>query len=131
MIPKFVECWEKNKGKVENKYRQHKPDSYAEIVKDVVTILSNSEQYNSPDPERIDEINHGDYQGTLVYIIGAKGYQPSDYWYVKVGYDSCSGCDTLEAIGYDDVPDEEQLKDYMLLALHILQGLKKMGDEED
>ena len=33
---------------------------------------------------------------------------------MKVGYGSCSGCDTLEGIRYynDDKPTEEQVRDY-------------------
>lgn len=51
---------------------------------------------------------------------------------MKVGYGSCSGCDTLEAIRdySSEKPTPEQVKDYMALALHIVQGLKKMGDDE-
>ena len=68
-----------------------------------------------------------------MFIIGAKGYQPSDYWYVKVGYGSCSGCDTLEAIrGYsDEKPTPDQVKDYVTLALHVVfEEMKKMGNDE-
>ena len=51
---------------------------------------------------------------------------------MKVGYGSCSGCDTLEGIRHynDDKPTEEQVRDYMTLALHIVQGMKRMGDGE-
>lgn len=61
-------------------------------------------------------------------MIAEKGYQPNDYYFVKVGYGSCSGCDTLEGIrNYEDGnPTEEQVKDYMTLALHVVQGLKRM-----
>ncbi len=63
-------------------------------------------------------------------MIPAGGYQPSDFWYVVVGYGSCSGCDTLEAIrSYEDTPPSvEQINDYMGLALNIVQGIKKMGE---
>ena len=82
----------------------------------------------TPDPERIHRIDDGNYQGTLVYVIGEKGYQPDKYWYVKVDYGSCSGCDTLEGIRdyTDDAPTDEQAKDYMTVALHIVQGMKPM-----
>ena len=111
------------------------PDDYREMVRNVISVITDEKEYGSynPDPERIHEIDDGDYQGTLVYVIGAKGYQPSKYWYVKVEYGSCSGCDTLQAIrdsGYGyDTPNAEQVKDYMTLALHIVQRLKKMGDD--
>ncbi len=113
--------------------KQH-PEDYKALVKMVVALVQdiNDDAYgHTLDPERIHEIDDGDYQGTLVFVIGATGYQPSTYWYVKVGYGSCSGCDTLQDIrNYDsEPPTPKQVEDYMTLALHIAQGIKKMGDE--
>jgi hypothetical protein len=132
MIKEFVEKFENNKSKLEALFREKHPDDYAEVVKNVVSILTDDDDYSVIDPERIHVIDDGDYQGTLLFVIAAKGYQPNDYWYVKVSYGSCSGCDTLQGIrNYeDDKPNDEQVKDYMTLALHIVQGLKKMGDED-
>lgn len=125
MIQEFVTQWEARKKEVEDTFRKAHP-SYLGIVEAVVGILG--EGYGRPDPERITEIDHGEYQGTLLYVIAAHGYQPSDYWLVKVDYGSCSQCDTLQGIRYsgdwEDLPNEEQVKEYMTLALHILQGLK-------
>jgi hypothetical protein len=107
---------------------------YCELVKLVVqNITTKDYEECALDPTRIYEINDGDYQGTLVYVIAEKGYQPSAYWYVRVYYGSCSGCDTLQAIcGYDDKqPTQEQVDDYWKLALHIVQGLKKMGGDPE
>ncbi len=130
MIKEFVEKFENNKAKIEDLFREKHPNDYKEVVKNVVSVLTDDE-YGSIDPERIHVIDDGDYQGTLLFIIAATGYQPSEYWYVKVYYGSCSGCDTLESIrDYSDgKPTDEQVKDYMTLALHIVQGLKKTGDD--
>lgn len=105
--------------------------SYEDIVKYVVETVSDPDEYDSLDPKRIHVIDDGDYQGTLLFIIAAKGYQPSKYWAVYVGYGSCSGCDTLQGIremssSYSDPPNEAQIKDYMTLALHIVQGIKEI-----
>lgn len=131
MIQEFVKQWEARKYEIQAIFAENHPENYKAIVAAVVGILGEADEYSKPDQTRIYEIDDGDYQGTLVYVIGAEGYQPSDYWYVKVGYGSCSGCDTLQAIrGYtDEKPTEEQIKDYMTLALHIVQGIKKMGEE--
>ena len=131
MDKKFVERFNENKGQLEEFFSKEHPVHYGDIVKAVVEAIRGGNEYDSPNPERIHEINDGDYQGTLVYVIGEGGYQPDDYWYVKVYYGSCSGCDTLEAIrGYKDgPPTEDQVEDYMTLALHIVQGLKKMGGD--
>lgn len=125
MIDKFVKQWEANKKSVEAFFKENHPEDYAKIVKLVVFSINPSEEYGMPDPSRIHEIDDGYYQGTLLYVIAETGYQPSTYWAVSVDYGSCSGCDTLESIrSYDtDKPTEDQVKEYMALATHIVQGL--------
>ncbi len=128
MIQKFVDQWEANKDKVRAGFAAKQPSDYGEIVKAVVSILSAS-GYDCPDPERIHKIDDGVYQGTLLFVIAETGYGPSTYWAVDISYGSCSGCDTLEGIrGYDDdPPTEKQIDEYMMLALNIVQGLKKIA----
>lgn len=130
MIDQFVTQWEKSKHLLEKVFSKKHPENYQDIVVEVIKILSvEDDKYNDPDPERVHEINDGVYQGTLLYVIGAKEYQSCDYWYVKVDYGSCSVCDTLKAIKsekWDNPPNPSQISDYMALALHIVQGLKKM-----
>ena len=130
MIKEFVSRFTEKKKDLEAVFSMEHPSSYMEVVKAVVQVISNGD-YGTPDPNRIHEIDDGDYQGTLVYVIAETGYQPSTYWYVKVAYGSCSGCDTLQAIcGYDNgAPSSAQVSDYMTLALHVVQGLKRMGDD--
>lgn len=134
MIPEFVTRWEARKDAIRKVFARAHPDDYTDIVKTVIANLhplSEGDYSPYPDPERIVKIDHGHYQGTLVFVIGAEGYQPSDYWYVFVDYGSCSGCDTLEAIRSaswtEEKPTEGQIDDYIKLALHIVQKLKKMG----
>ena len=47
-------------------------------------------------------------------------------------YGSCSGCDLLESIReYDGgLPTEEQVKEYMMLELHLLQRCRWMLDAD-
>ena len=87
------------------------------------------DEYGDPDPNRIHEIDDGDYQGTLVYVIAAKDYQPDDYWYVKIGYGSCSACDTLEAIRNfsDEKPTPEQVEGLYDLGIAYCARVKKDG----
>lgn len=100
--------------------------TYAEIVKVVIKAVHDG--YGTPNPECIHEIDDGEYQGTLLFVIPADGYHPYDYWCVKVGYGSCSGCDTLMAILEGDYGDtiDEKVDSLFTLALHIVQGLKKI-----
>ena len=136
MIQKFVDIFTENKEQLREVFAKEHPKSYKDIVKAVIELLTPNveklryEGEDKPSPFTIHEINDGDYQGTLLYIIGACGYQPSNYWSVKVAYGSCSGCDTLQSIydGYneEDIPTKEQVEEYMTLALHIVQGLKEV-----
>ena len=130
MIQKFVERFMESKPEIEKQFTEKHPENYEDIVRIVVEALyDQDDEYNkTPDPKRIHRIDDGDYQGTLIFIIGANGYQPDIYWSVKVNYGSCSGCDTLEGIrGYDtSAPSQKQVKDYMTLALHIVQGLTEI-----
>ena len=133
MIEAFTKAWDERKHEIEMTFQNGHPESYEAIVLEVVKILSDTDDWRYPDPERITCIDHGDYQGNFLFIIAASGYQPSDYWFVQVGYGSCSGCDTLADIScdgaYSGKPTEQQVKDYMTLALHILQGLKVLGGD--
>lgn len=144
MIKEFVEYWEKNKEKLEEYLRTHKQEEYSEYV-DLVKLLFehviNPEvdgwRYSKYDTENILGIDDGDYQGTLVFILHRDTYQPSvsDYVYTSVYYGSCSGCDTLLGISEysDELPTEEQIKDYMMLCLHLLQNCVYMtyGESEE
>lgn len=80
-------------------------------------------------------IDNGEYQGTQIFLIPEETYQPSvdNYLVTHTYYGSCSGCDTLEGIrSYDkEKPTETQVKDYMTLALHLVQRLKKLSAAED
>jgi hypothetical protein len=131
MIKEFVDIFQNNSDKLREVFKLKHPGNYENIVKSIIELIASKlENYDSPDPERIHVIDDGDYQGTLLFVIAGKGYQPSNYWYVKVGYGSCSGCDTLESIRSwpDDGVSDEQVKDYMQLALNIVQELKPMQE---
>lgn len=94
------------------------------LTKALELAVGDDPPWRGPDPTRIHKIDDGDYQGTLVFVIGATGYQPFDYWYTRVYYGSCSGCDALEdAWGYGEQRDYEGL---WTIALHMLQGMRKM-----
>lgn len=137
MIKEFVERFDANRANLREKFKSYyKTDGYSrweigykDIVREVIDVIK-GEGYEKPDPERIHEIDDGDYQGTLLYVIAADNYQPDIYWYVKVGYGSCSGCDTLLYITECEENIEQVLDDLMTLALHIVQGLHKMDGEE-
>lgn len=132
MIREFTDKFIASEAAVKARLAESPPCTYSDLVRLVVETINEPDKYSSPDPTRITEIDHGDYQGALVYVIGATGYQPYDYWYVRVVYGSCSVCDTLESISRyssDDALTAEQIQDYWTLALHIAQGLRSMSGE--
>lgn len=136
MIKEFIEKWDKYKNELEEYFKTNKQleySSYELIVKALFDIIINKDEEDKFDTENITVIDDGDYQGTQIFILHKDWYQPSveDYVYTNTYYGSCSGCDTLLAINkYDeDLPNEEQIKEYMTLALHLLQKCKYMIDE--
>ena len=129
MITEFVQRFDAKRAGLLATFQQAHPNDYHEIVNHLVEAVTDDDYSRfNPDPERIHQIDDGDYQGTLVFVIGEKRYQPSRYWVTYVGYGSCSGCDTLQAISKypDDPPTPEQANEYLTLALHLLQRMKEV-----
>lgn len=105
--------------------------TYTNILK--VTLKAMFENYdtyddyeysNYPDYEHIHVIDDGDYQGTLLFVVPENTYQPYTYWIFRVSYGSCSYCDTLQGILDDEDDKEQQIKDLITLALHMIQSGK-------
>lgn len=143
MIKEFVNQWDKNKKELEEYFRTHKQEEYnkySKIVKLLIQYVLNEGLKDDCDgikinPDTLTEIDFGDYQGTLIYVFAEDTYQPStnETFYTSVGYGSCSGCDTLQDIqeyGLEELPNEEQVEDYMKLSLNILQKINRFKDYE-
>ena len=132
MIKKFVERWEERKTELEDLFKRKHPENYHELVKSVIKILEEDSNFDGPSSEDTRELDFGGCNGLLMYIIPEKGGYPDAFWYLLVRYGSCSGCDTLKQIkNYEDpeFPNEQQVKDYMTLALHVVQGIKVLDSE--
>jgi len=133
MIKEIIEKWEERKHHLEEYFKttkQKEYDDYEIIFRKIVEIILNKdeEDWDQFDLSNLVVINHGDYQGTLIFIIPKNTYQPSavEYLVTNTYYGSCSGCDALQGIhNYDDgYPSEEQVSQYMTLALHLVQKMK-------
>lgn len=138
MIKEFVEKWNKYKNDLEEFFRnteQEEYSSYEEIVKILFDEVINKGEEEPFDTKNICVIDDGNYQGTQIFILHKDTYQPGieDYVYTNTYYGSCSGCDTLLGISsYDGgLPDKQQIKEYMTLALHLLQKCEYMYGGED
>lgn len=142
MLKFCLKQWDKNKDKLRKTLETEKglnECDYKWLVEIVVKDILNcgeecsEDRYESSDyrwnEKCITEIDDGDYQGTLIYIIPKDTYQPSEYEYLMtfVGYGSCSGCDTLMAIQKygDDCLTSEQVKDFMGLCKDIVANIVK------
>lgn len=134
MIPEIIQQWDIRKNALENYFRTHKQKEYCGSYKDILIKIFEfiilDKDYNI---SKITVVDDGDYQGTQIFLIPEETYQPSEdeYLITSVGYGSCSGCDTLQSIhSYNDEkkPSESQVSEYMTLALHLIQKMKKLNE---
>ena len=135
MLKALVEKWDKNRDKLQHEL-ETRTDIRGMVYRDIVAltfdmIYNDDEETGKLNVRRITEIDDGDYQGTLLYLIPFEWYQPSenDYLMTCVGYGSCSGCDTLQAIlSYDyseGVLVKRQVDDFMTLCKDIITSTIK------
>lgn len=155
-------CYDKWRDNCEKLLEKLKSDTnlstcnYKYLVQLVVKyILNNGFDEDSWDlyedgwsANKITEIDNGEYQGTLLFLIPKNCYQPSqtEYLMTYVNYGSCSYCDTLQSIQcgwnyddapedwhYDDPPTEAQVKDFFILCrdlvMHMIRPYNWNDDE--
>lgn len=151
MIRFAIDKWDKNKNKLEAHVKENLKDyedcEYKKLVEDVVQHVFSDEpntynDFSEFDVKKITEIDNGDYQGTLLYLIPQDAYQPdeTEYLMTHVSYGSCSGCDTLQAVQYDisdvcgdnewsgctkeelEKKEKQAIGDLMTLFLHLVQN---------
>lgn len=121
-----VKKWDKNREVLRNYIKEHLNEfdgyDYIDLVKVIIEIIFDNEW----DKNNITEIDNGDYQGTLLFMIPAPLYQPSvdDYLLTYVAYGSCCCCDTLQSVQYED-DKEQKIKDYMTLCKDIVTNIIK------
>ena len=93
------------------------------------SIMNEENDMNTYDISKITEIDDGDYQGTLIYLIPFAVYQPAEGEYLMtfINYGSCSACDTLQGIQKwsNDKLTECQLTDFMALCKDIITNTVK------
>ena len=132
MIKYCLKKWEENKKLLEDDLRNDttlNSCDYLYLVKKVVSIILNSGEDKKWDTGNVTEIDNGDYQGTLLFLIPRDTYQPAEYDYLMtyVGYGSCSGCDTLQAIQDwgEEKLNEIQVRDFMKLCKDLVCAMIK------
>lgn len=125
----IIKKWEQRKDLLSNiiSSTDQSDIDYLFLVKLIVAHVISDEE-DEWDSLNVQEIDNGNYQGTLMFIIHRAMYQPSaeDYLVTYSYYGSCSGCDTIEGIRcYEDgKPTLNQIDQYMTLCLHLVQRMK-------
>lgn len=121
-------AWDARKEYLATWFKQTEQDklSYEVILKAIIDEVINPFTKDNWDSSKIHTIDDGNYQGCQLFIVPIKIYQPAPYQYFTTyqDYGSCSGCDLLMSISGSrgwGVPSDEQVKEYMMLALHLLQ----------
>lgn len=133
MIQELINQWEENKHKLEEYFKTTNQSEYSGSYKNILIkifeiCIPNADDNYKFDVKKMTVIDDGNYQGTQIFIIPKNTYQPNieDYVVTNTYYGSCSGCDTLQGIcKYEDgIPTDKQVKEYMTLALHLVQKMK-------
>ena len=131
MVQEYVDKFMSGKKEIRAAISKH-PDDYEELFRKVFGIIV-GDGYEEIDLSKLSCVDYGDYHGSLLFVAPCTGYQPDTFYVLVVDYGSCPGCDTLCAIhsGWDEdeAPTEKELDDYMSLALHMVQGLKKLSSD--
>lgn len=121
MLKYCVDQWEKNKGNLREALEQFDFDKDYMGYKVLMSLIITHILENKWDSENFTTIDDGDYQGTLLFVIPERTYQPGagDYLMTYVEYGSCSCCDTMLAI----LGSDTMVEDLMTLALHMIQHM--------
>lgn len=141
MEKEIIRRWEANKEHLRSyikTLRYGDCDEYEKLVRILITECLNygddisGTTFNADEIVRID---HGDYQGTEIYLFHEDSYQPGaeEYYIFDNSYGSCSCCDTLKSIFEwtyedDDPITDKQADRLMTLMLHMVQRMKCLGD---
>lgn len=134
MLGMLSRMWGKQYNELKAKLRETdlRCVDYLDLVKMTFDVVVN--QYSEQDADHIvnidgiQEIDHGDYQGTKLFVIPLDTYQPwaSDYLFTWVGYGSCTLCDTLMGIypDWEQEPpyDDKTVGPFLSLCGHILSN---------
>lgn len=121
MLKYCVDQWEKNKENLRKALEQFDFDKDYMGYKVLMSLIITHILENKWDSENFSTIDDGDYQGTLLFVIPERCYQPNaeNYLMTYVEYGSCSCCDTMLAI----LGSDTMVEDLMTLALHMIQHM--------
>ena len=130
MLKIMKELWDKNQDKLRTELSSRddlNECSYVDLVKIAFDKIYNDDSRLDNENlfiDRVHEIDDGDYQGTLIYLIPFNSYQPDpeDYRMTFAWYGSRSGCDALQSAQSwgDGKLTEQQVKDFMSICKDLI-----------
>ena len=130
MIQPFIDRFIAQEHAMKERLASLEHPDYADLFKLTIEAIAWDDDYDdhdSPDPTRIHEIDDGDCQGTLLFVVAARDYQPCNYWYTFISYGSCSGCDVLQdVLEENEQGSPERAAQLWTLCLHMVQGMRYM-----
>ena len=140
MINSIIEQWDLNNHNLKQYFESTEQREYCDykeilslIFELVVEKVDKDGVSFTIQKENIRTIDDGEYEGTLIYIIPIDRpfIDVSDYLITDNYYGSCSGCDALLSISdcESKKPNEIQVKEYMTIALHLVQKLRWMSKQ--
>lgn len=94
-------------------------------------ILNQKEEENSRfDSAKITKVDQGDWQGTILFFIPRKTYEPNagDYLLTYIEYGSCPLCDVLEKTKdglYDNKNKKQSIDDFMIICKELVCNITK------
>lgn len=133
MLKYCYDKWNQNKDKLREALKNtdiSRVEYRDLLVLTVENIFNDGEApYHRWYTKNITEIDDGDYQGTLLYLIPKSTYQPAEYEYLMtyIGYGSCAGCDLLQSIQPDSHEEttDEDIDEFMMLCKDFITNMVK------
>lgn len=134
MLKICKDAWFENKDKLEDAIREDKNINkcdYPYLVGLVLEYILNPFLRGKSfglNTDAVTVVDNGNYRGTLLFIIPFDTYEPSEqeYMITYCCYGGCSCCDTLQSIrdfGSNELPTENQVRDYMILCLDLVRNM--------
>ena len=135
MLADVIACWDKNHKRLKEYFETHVIKGYCEYIDIVRLVAEIILEWEKP---IIDEVKHEEYEGNAVYVIWKRHYllneegEQRNYLVTFNHYGSCSGCDTLKGVIGDDydcylrIPNKEEVRGLMTIAMHLVQRMRRM-----
>lgn len=79
----FIDRFMSKKNDIRSALSKGHPENYNALVTTVIQAMFPEQKRGEPDFKCVHEIDDGDRQGTLVYVIGEACWQPHNYWYCR------------------------------------------------